>query len=370
MKIGILTQPLKTNYGCLMQNFALQKAIECLGHVPLTIRCQHFKFYRNIRLLRLFAKHVLGKNIDSVADGKAKNLVDFIKRNINVTRLINPPLSFRKLHKYNLDAFIVGSDQVFRKKYSPHFPSFLLDFLPKGNNALRISYAASFGVDAEKFKEEMDPCSIADMAQSLKRFDSISVRELSGKNICSEFLGVNAKFVLDPTLLFDKAFYCELLEKESQKYPYAKRAPIFAYILDSTEAKDILLRRAISLFGGSVFDFLAESKSNLEEPHPPISDWLNGFYSSDFVITDSFHGTVFSIIFNKPFVVLGNYNRGMERFISLLALVGLDDRLIDEHDINAFDRLISMPPIDWRAVDAKLDEMRKISFDFIKNSLG
>lgn len=99
---------------------------------------------------------------------------------------------------------------------------------------------------------------------------------------------------------------------------------------------------------------------------PPVEDWLKGFRDSDYVITDSFHGTVFAIIFNKPFITILNRERGVDRFNTLLGLFGLSDRLITSHD--ELERIINKP-IDFKMVNQRLHEEKIKSIDFLNRHL-
>lgn len=100
-----------------------------------------------------------------------------------------------------------------------------------------------------------------------------------------------------------------------------------------------------------------------ERIQPPLERWLRGFYDADFVVTDSFHACVFSIIFHVPFVAIGNKERGMSRFQSLLSLVNLEERLLDENA--TVDDIQSLKDIDWDKVDELLQKQREISMSFL-----
>ena len=102
---------------------------------------------------------------------------------------------------------------------------------------------------------------------------------------------------------------------------------------------------------------------------PSVHQWLRGFYDADFILTDSFHGCVFSIIFNKPFVVIGNENRGLSRFISLLSLFGLEDRMIKHSNCMDVNKVL-MNKIDWEDVNGRLESLKMTSFLFLKQNLS
>ena len=162
-----------------------------------------------------------------------------------------------------------------------------------------------------------------------KEFNAISVREDTAVNLCLKYLSVNAEHVLDPTMLLSRQDYIDLIQ--NAKVPN-NSGSLFAYVLDKTSSKMSLInqiaedRRMKPYF----IDYLSLDFSKPIEQRivPPVETWLRSFYDAEFVVTDSFHGCVFSIIFGKPFVALGNPDRGMSRFISLLKTFGLDDHLV------------------------------------------
>ena len=207
-------------------------------------------------------------------------------------------------------------------------------------------------------------------ASLLKNFDAVSVREDSAIAQCSIHLGVNPVLVLDPTLLLLKEDYIALI---SQKVSVNSPKQLLVYILDSDNRKE----RLISLFETqqamcrfSVNNDRVENKQIdlVERIAPPVAEWLYGFSVAKYVITDSFHACVFSIIFHVPFCVVGNSARGLARFQSLLSLFGLEDRLLDL-DLCEEGVIPTTNEIDWKKVDRKLQEMRTFSIDFLKNAL-
>src|SRR5690554_5946882 len=145
MKIGILTQPLLNNYGGLLQNFALQKVLMELGHEVLTINIKYKNrsFIRKSASLlkRIFLKFT-GTNIrvfnvipsEYEANFISQNTSRFVREHINSTRFINQKINEKLLTVYKFEVFLVGSDQVWRPKYSPQLSTFFLDFL-EGNSS-------------------------------------------------------------------------------------------------------------------------------------------------------------------------------------------------------------------------------------------
>ena len=221
----------------------------------------------------------------------------------------------------------------------------------------RIAYAASFGTDDWEFNEEQT----LEYSKYIFNFDGISVREDSGISLCKNHFGINATHVLDPTMLLTKDEYIKYLlpSQNNNKEKY-----LFYYILDHDETKINIVKnyeQKLHIHAATVRAKDDRSKDINQRIQPPLEDWLFAFCNAEFVVTDSFHGCVFSIIFNKPFIVILNENRGSARLYSLLKLFQLEDRLYDPLN----DKLKSM--IDWKSVNSILNEKRNASLSFLKN---
>ena len=127
------------------------------------------------------------------------------------------------------------------------------------------------------------------------------------------------------------------------------------------------VEQELSITAFSVNSKYEDPNAPLEERiQPPVETWLRGFYDADFVVTDSFHACVFSILFEKPFIVYGNKERGMARFHSLLSIFGLENRLIIN---SATAQKVIAEPIDWNAVNVRKKEWQEKSLNFLKNNL-
>ena len=370
MKIGILTQSLQANYGGLLQNYALQQVLLRAGHEVETIDWTPSNKSLRSRLYRIkwtILPFLYPKKYPKLryqpTDEERKVIQQhtnhFISTYIHHTKTITFKDGFRyqaKVGKY--DAFVVGSDQCWRPCYNAFLSSMFLDFV-KGEKTKRIAYAASFGTDQWEFTQEMTSI-CAPLAQ---KFDFVSVREDSGVKLCKDHLGVDAVHVLDPTLLLTKEDYILLIEAE--KEPKAK-GTLFNYILDPDTVKSAFINRVAKERGLKSFQVLpkcqaetrtkADVKNHIEDcVFPGVTTWLRAFMDAEMTIVDSFHGMVFSIIFNKPFWVIGNTNRGMSRFTSLLKAFHLEDRLLDANQLHEVD---INRPIDWPSVNAILQQKR------------
>jgi hypothetical protein len=241
---------------------------------------------------------------------------------------------------------------------------FYLDFIPASSNIRRVSYAASFGAERLDYGDDLD--SVIDLA---KRFHALSVREDLAVKLCREEFGLDAKHVLDPTLLLDPKHYITLYHEKAIGYDGNR---LLAYVLDSSPDKEKLIseiagRTSPAAYGSNGLPYGSSSALMQVEGNRTVEGWLASFHSASFVITDSFHGTVFSILFNKPFIAFGNPTRGMSRFTSLLKLFGLEDRLVVNPDRSDLD--LYLKPIDWNLVNARLSALRDSSFGFLNSAL-
>ena len=379
MKIGILTQPLYTNYGGLVQCYALQTVLQRMGHETVILQREFNRKYTFkgacLYYVKHFVKLLMGKQSSwhySVPQGKrdyiARYTSEFIKKNIK-PRSKHCHTNEQLMHEVQLlklDAIIVGSDQVWRPYYSPYQPNYFLDFLSEDSPVKRISYAASFGGDDWTFSEELtNQCAVL-----LKRFNSVSVREQSGIHLCKKHFGVDAVQVLDPTMLLEPMDYKALVSKNK-----AIIGNLFCYVLDRSVQKKKIIQLIADKTGLKPFEsmpMLSDSTWNLYGEidkcvYPPVEDWLSSFMEAEMVITDSFHGTVFSIIFNKPFWVIGNEGRGMARFNSLLSMFNLEDRLVNA---SSLDKEKLLATIDWGSVNNTRKHYQEESKQFIINAFS
>lgn len=373
MKIGILTQPLHANYGGLLQNYALQQTLIRLGHEVETIDWEggsglHETLYRiKIRVLHtLFLnkypqlKYRPNKKERAIIQ---RNTNHFINTYIDHTEAIHSYEEFvKQASKGKYDAYVVGSDQCWRPCYNAFLSSMFLDFVQdkQDKQVKRIAYAASFGID----KWEFTPQQTAVCVPLAKKFDMVSVREDSGVKLCKEYLGVDAVHVLDPTMLLTKEDYIQLIEKEKEP---KSNGTLFNYILDPDAKKSVFIQKVAKAKGLKAFQVLPKCQAEIRTKEdvkeriedcvfPSVTTWLRAFMDAEMTIVDSFHGMVFSIIFNKPFWAIGNVSRGMSRFTSLLKMFHLEDRLLDADHLDDVDL---SKPIDWTKVNGILEEKRK-----------
>lgn len=354
MKIGILTFHWATNYGAILQTYALQTYLNKMGHEVSIINYRP-KNYRNT-FLRCFLTPRFYLWIPRIKEYiKELKLEDFRKKYLNETTLYesskdlksNPPL---------LDAYITGSDQV----WNPYFTtngegkptsSYFLDFGDK--KVKRIAYAISFG--CEEYPEKAE-----DVAKSyIQNFCAISVRENSGISIVSKLGFENAIMLPDPALLLSSDDYNFEIPNLQ---PNEKRAVIYILRNETKNINGIIshLRKDFRI------DLIGESLNP-----DTVESWIYKVRYSSLVITNSFHGMVFSIIFHLPFIItLSKYSslQMNDRFYSLLSSLELEHRIIYENDCEKLSALTE-EKINWKKIDIKIAEQKKESATFFESSL-
>ncbi len=366
-KICILTQPLWHNYGCLLQAYALQKCLKAMNYEVVTDEFPR-RFLSPFDKLkdkskRMVAYHILGRKTvnpnpfypnETSWKTICSNTSKFIRERIDIVDFFNGNTSPSKEMIDRFDTFVIGSDQVWRDSYG-RVESYFGDFL-QSNDKKIFSYAASFGLSTWQFDGERTE----NLRELAKKFRSISVREKDAVELCRDNLSIEAQWVLDPTMLLSKEDYISLFK---DKFQEKSQGDLMTYILDSSEEKARLIKLVETEKKLNAFTVMAKEK----ETFPAVEKWLKGFYDSKFVLTDSFHGMVFSIIFEKPFLVILNKKRGTTRFLSLLSALGLEDRLIESAE--DFNTELLKREIDYEKIRKKLFVLVDKSKAFLIDSL-
>lgn len=364
MKICILTQPLARNYGGILQAYALQRVLRDMGHDVTTLRFPPLIYTAPSKCnlywqtFRRFLSKLRGNKSILFANPTRQSLYSFqinteidrfISQNIKYL-CVNAPLKSTDVPAF--DAYIVGSDQVWRPAYSPCLTNFYLDFLSE-TCVKRFAYAASFGVDT--WETDSDTTKI--IRPLARQFNRISVREETAINLCKQYLDVEADLMPDPTLLLSGKDYLSLAFRdhssiEKQKY-------IAAYILDKNAAKWSLLDKISAKKGLPIKTI---GNFNWTNGQDSIEDWLLGIANAEYVVTDSFHGTVFSLLFHKDFLTINNVGRGSSRFNSLLGELGLMNHIVQMDSNLSWEE----KPIDYDRVQAILEIKRQQGLSFLK----
>ncbi len=365
-KIVILTMKPLLNYGGILQAFALQKYLTSLGYDAYTtyptdqplLSMVAINMKRFIRSLTLKTAYI---SVDEENNMIGRNTSEYVK---NYIRLVDFKKCVQKKPGY-WGALIVGSDQVWRSAYVNVRP-YLFDFA-KNTDVLRVSYAASFGRDD---MTEYSTRLLGYTKELAGRFDAMSVREKSGIQLAEQYWEVRASQHIDPTMLIDKEIYDKQISTAGMRLKKLKDH-VFVYILDRNDTNKRICRAIENLLNVQSYEILPErpisrkhfASNTSRYALPPVEQWLIGVRDAEYIVTDSFHGVVFSILYNKPFVVIANKLRGLSRLTSLLELFGLEDRLITSKE--QIDETLINRQIDWAEVNAILDSERRRSHRYL-----
>ncbi|MFA5713887.1 MAG: polysaccharide pyruvyl transferase family protein [Bacteroidales bacterium] len=397
-KIGILTQPLHNNYGGLLQAYALKESLQQMGHSVVIIDRRHPKE----RFPLLYKVAILAQSIATLKRARPnlflpcrhyniinRHTIEFQKEYIpNLSKMIVCNRAMRRLKSEGFHAFIVGSDQCWRPRYSPHLPNYFLDFA-QGWSVKRISYAASFGTDRWEFSKSESAMAI----ELIKEFDMVSVRERQGVELVRDFLKrEDAVEQIDPTMLLEREHYLKLIEEWGTKVHKEERANLkrsikkehphlHHYILDNSREKEQLVERLaqflklhpLSLLPTRSLYHTKVRENNIQKfsYRSPI-EWLQATATAQFVVTDSFHGTLFALLFNIPFIALVNRTRGLSRIESLLTKFNLMERLVEVAPGKGLSATIALVeqlaqrPIEWEKINQTVAQERKKGIDFLK----
>jgi len=369
-KIGLLNfHYSNNNYGAVLQAAALNKVIDTLGYRVETIDfipdvSQQKQTFKNkmgtlLRVLGLRAKIPIAKVIENASvfeDFRVK----WLPRSSSTYQSIDDLSAISS--EYSV--VIVGSDQVWRPAMTQPFAlAYFLSFVP--NTCRRISYAASFGVDYWQEKNISTRTEV--ITEEIKKFHAVSVREDSGLDICKNIFNVKAQHVLDPTLLVGRAFFEDVINQAAVS---SEPSEIVYYKLDVDEDFLHQLRCIERKLGYSSEDIYHTNVSG-KYFFTPVAEWLLKLRGSKLIISDSFHCICFAIIFEKEFIYYPNAERGMSRLESLLKSVGLENRICKDQDmlINLEANYV-VGKIDYVAINQKLQQLRKVSILFLKNSIS
>ena len=361
MKIGIITFHRAHNYGAVLQCFALSTTLKDLGHSVEVIDYYPSYFKKQYALFSL--NHFSQLSMKSKCAYLCKCLITSVsktKRRKKFNLFINQlPLTDSQYNEKNYvfkkyDAIIFGSDQIWNPLLTSKEDNIFCGNFSK-NNSLFISYAASTspGILNTSYSNYFK-----DIAN---RFDSISVREQSLVEYFHSIGAKSATLVLDPVLLLPQEKWKNIA------IPSTKKNYLLIYTVPQNPkvrelAEMIAKQKKLEIIEIRPTVNLKPTKKSLDTVSP--NEFLGYFSGASFVVTTSFHGTAFSIIFQKQFVTLQLGTAQDDRAQNLLNQLGLKDRLVDHtHLINP------ESDIDYKKIQKKLDALIKHSKSFITKSL-
>ena len=375
MKLGILTVPVRGNFGGILQAYALQRTIESFGHEAYIINPDYkdpASLLEKIRVYtpRIFNKYCLRKDTAIKKElfqrefirNRCRYTWQFIDRNLKLCSIHN----LKELNSMGFDGYIIGSDQIWAHRYNIGYfgNSDLYDtfgnFIKDKCNRI-FSYAPSFGID--KF-DDFSSKEINKISRLLRNYVGVSCREDSGTEFIKSSLAYeHAITTLDPTLLLEKQDYISLFSNYTKSYfTQRNQGAIVSYFLDYDSNKENILKHIEKKLCRKSVEI---NNQNYSEPQYPLEYWLHSIATCDFVVTDSFHATVFSIIFEKPVITVSNSYRGNTRLYNLLSKVELQSQLI--HSREDIDDSILYPVVKDRI--KKIHSYKLSSMQFIKNCI-
>ena len=339
------------NYGSALTSFAMNRTLKNMG--KSVIMLEH---------------HGIRPNRDSYGLQFARKFFECSK--------ITSEKDMRRFNKV-CDTFLVGSDQLWnwwniRSNNNLHM--FFLDFVEKGHR--KIAYATSFGKDETDYPDDKR----IRVGYNLSKFDAISVREKSGVGVCKREFGVEATHVLDPVFLCDMASYKEITDISTMEKP---QKYLFSYILDPTLDKIDMVKKSAQKLGLTyriAIDALRDNDENSKnviekvlskDPNVlsglRIEDWLSFIENAEYVVTDSFHGFCFSMIYKRNVIAYINPRRGKARFESIAGTTGLEERLVTATQ-QIFDKGLLDKAIDYEVVAARLAPEIARSKEWLENA--
>ena len=326
MKIGILTFHRAINYGAVLQAYALKSKLEELGNQVEVVdyKNEYFSKIYSVLYFKSFSLKdiILAFYNFPIRIKKNKRFEDFINKNLNLSREVNSQ-NIKDIEE-DYDLFVCGSDQVWNYRLNDFDKTYFLDFL--SDSKKKNSYAASFGVSTIPVEHQRE------YKRLLSDFNNIAVREYEGLQIVKDLVGRDARVTLDPVFLLSKEEWEKIAEEPSIKDDY-----ILVYKLNKTDVFEYAekLSKVTGLKVVVVQAKMRINKSFIAERTTSPEEFVGWFKNAKYIVTDSFHGLAFSILFNKSFSVhldkrAQNHN---SRALTLLKLLSLEDRVGDVDEV-------------------------------------
>lgn len=353
MKIGIITFHCAYNYGAVLQAFALKRYLQTTGYKDVEIIDYRPSYL--IKKYSIFSPQKFGLDI-------LKELIKLpskIKRRHQFESFISKylsPVEDKKEWK-EFDFYILGSDQIWNP-FITGFDEFYFGKFSRKSSSKIISYAPSLelvdlkGGDIEK------------IIRLSANINNISVRETTMLDVLKDNVDYSLALVVDPTLLVNPQVWNKFVIKKSTNERYI--------LLYQVRTDHIVQENAIKMARdkGCKLKIIVSNRYNIpfrdiQYIKPSPLDFLSVIYNAEMILSSSFHGVVFSLIFHKEFYAIKLDDNRNDRIISLLSQINLSDRIIEVNQINE----LPFSPIEYTSVDDRIDKIRKKSEDFIRNAL-
>lgn len=360
MKIGILTFHRAYNYGAVLQAYATQEYLKQMGHDVEIVDYMPNYFVERNKLIKFGRGNLISRLKSFVISlllyrrsvEKANKINCFIDSYFSLSPI---KYLFPFSANYDYDAFIVGSDQVWNPDITNGFDSVFWGRFKIKDGAKIISYAASMSqINLPDFEKEC-------VSKLLVNFTSISVRESELALLMQPLVEKKISVVLDPTLLIDSAVWHKLAVRPTLDKPYLLVYTVSKFRETMKMARVIAAERGLSIVVLSGIGNGYNKNEYFVSPSP--EEFVGWFMCADFVLTSSFHGTAFSLIFNKSFYSVSNGTKHDSRQRTLLSSLTLAHRIVSP------DQLPTFSMIDYTAKDVKMEDIKKQSIGFIRDSL-
>lgn len=358
-KIGIITYHRSINYGALLQAFALYSRIQSMGY-----NCQIIDYvsdaveddYRCRPRKRCYSwNNYFAHNLYCILHAKKKRKFICFRKAINMTKTADHTGLNTVANEF--DSFITGSDQVFNPESNRGDMSFLLNFVRDGKP--RNAYSASIGSIAS-FEKLYDK-----NISELRKFNNISMREKDAAEYLSEKLHKVCLYTVDPVWLLGKEEWMKFVSDRENKdyilvYNLLDQKIMRSYVQELSQKTGL----KVIVINGTMIGELTYLRMGRNASNSGPDEFLSLICNAKCIVTDSFHGTSFSIIFEKPFISFPNLKKTTNtnsRLSSLLHECGLENRLYaDDRKIDMFD------DIDYTEVRERMKPNIQRSFDYLK----
>lgn len=372
-KIQIVTFHWTVNYGGLLQAYSLQENIKKMGFEPVFLNYYNKKeCLASLSIFKRIVHFIYGNCVKFILCAKQRERVTkrFRKEYLNIDKKKCRNIRDAEAVSKGYHAFITGSDQVWNSDITGNPNIYLLKHAPDG--ASKTAYAASFGkpVVSDKYRKNY--------VEEIGKFSKISVREESGAEIVKDLIGISPRVVLDPVFLLSRKEWAKIESEQLEKEEYV----LCYYLPSSDESVMNAIKNTAQILahenkckviniGKRDFGILNFNKNDLFNVGP--CEFISLISHAKCVVTNSFHGTAFSIITQVPFYVPVNNSVPKERRIStrvecLLVKFRLEDRIVRADDFQA-ESVLEMKEIDFSYAEEKIVEMQKSSLAFLKESL-
>lgn len=339
----ILTLPITNNFGCALQAFALGSILKRKGFKVIIINKM---WDEGNKIKQIFSKTIGFKpGVLKIINRQKYYFHTFLKKYFDISQPIFGLRDLQALSITKKDLVVFGSDQIWNPKVAPGLAYYFGSFI-KGSVIKKIAYAASFGCKSPHFSNQEKK----EFKDLLKDFYKVTVRETEAVKICQKMFQIKPKVVLDPSLLCKKKRFLELVDTKKQTNTFLK------ILLQKNNHADTLVDTVIQLLKT---EKASKEKMTIQTMFHgnlsfPVEEFVKKIHNCQFVLTDSYHGMLFSIIFNKSFLVIPSMRIGgcSSRITTVLNMLRLEGRFLKP--TSALPNKIIIPTNKWENVNKKI----------------